>query len=350
MRKPAANRTSTFASLPSRAWSPSMASRPATSCGSRARSARKRSRSPRVRISRSRPPEAAAAASSRAAWSRARSRRLPQVLRGRRWSTRRDVSMSESPSLRSKFSPQGVFVATPNTWSATWPSCRRGRSTWPRRPRTQEVAAPEQGVRVEIDDGEPAVDAQRLRRNRSRSPGDPVQGRVQGAGPEQPQREREAQQPDESDPEAPSRHLHPRATGTGGPAHEDSIVGRPGSRPRASPGGGVDPGANVLISRARVAAPLPGAALSRRVPAMKVRPLHDRILVKRLDSEDQDQGRHHHPRHREGEAPGGARRRGGPGQGQRGRQGDAPRREEGRQGAVRQVLRERDHARRATST
>ena len=35
---------------------------------------------------------------------------------------------------------------------------------------------------------------------------------------------------------------------------------------------------------------------------MKVRPFHDRLLVKRVTSEEKTAGRHHHPRLRQGEA------------------------------------------------
>ena len=40
---------------------------------------------------------------------------------------------------------------------------------------------------------------------------------------------------------------------------------------------------------------------------MKIRPLHDRVLVKRVEERREDQGRHHHPRHRQGEAAARAR-------------------------------------------
>ena len=38
---------------------------------------------------------------------------------------------------------------------------------------------------------------------------------------------------------------------------------------------------------------------------VKLRPLHDRILVKRLEEKEEQPRQHHHPRFREGEAPGG---------------------------------------------
>src|SRR5438046_32006 len=59
----------------------------------------------------------------------------------------------------------------------------------------------------------------------------------------------------------------------------------------------------------------------------------------------EERGRHHHPRHGQGEAAGGEGGGGRPGQ-EGGRQGAVPRREGRRPGAVRQVRRHRDQARR----
>ena len=40
--------------------------------------------------------------------------------------------------------------------------------------------------------------------------------------------------------------------------------------------------------------------------AVQVRPLQDRVIVKRVEEkEERERRRHHHPRRREGEAPGG---------------------------------------------
>ena len=47
---------------------------------------------------------------------------------------------------------------------------------------------------------------------------------------------------------------------------------------------------------------------------MKIRPLGDRVLIKRVAEEEKTKGGHHHPRHRQGEAPGGQGRRGREGQ------------------------------------
>ena len=108
--------------------------------------------------------------------------------------------MSESPSLCSKFRPQGVLVATPKTWSATPPSWSRGRSTWPRRPAGQEVPVPDQGVGMEVDDDEARVDAAGLLRDGPGRAGHPVQDAVHRAGPE----EGEGGEPERSsDPQAP---------------------------------------------------------------------------------------------------------------------------------------------------
>ena len=79
---------------------------------------------------------------------------------------------------------------------------------------------------------------------------------------------------------------------------------------------------------------------------MKIRPLHDRILVKRLEDEAKTKGGIIIPDTAKEKPQEAHRHRGRARQGQRRRQGHAPRREEGRQGAVRQVLRQRDHARR----
>ena len=38
---------------------------------------------------------------------------------------------------------------------------------------------------------------------------------------------------------------------------------------------------------------------------MKFRPLHDRVVVRRVDAEEKTRRRHHHPRHRQGKAAGG---------------------------------------------
>ena len=38
---------------------------------------------------------------------------------------------------------------------------------------------------------------------------------------------------------------------------------------------------------------------------VNVTPLHDRVLVRRLEERGNREGRHHHPRHGQGEAPGG---------------------------------------------
>ena len=51
---------------------------------------------------------------------------------------------------------------------------------------------------------------------------------------------------------------------------------------------------------------------------MKIRPLYDRILIKRLESKETEEGRNHHPRYRQGEADGGGGRRRRQGQGERG--------------------------------
>jgi len=36
---------------------------------------------------------------------------------------------------------------------------------------------------------------------------------------------------------------------------------------------------------------------------MKFRPLHDRVVVKRIDAERKDRWRHHHSRHCQGKSP-----------------------------------------------
>ena len=79
---------------------------------------------------------------------------------------------------------------------------------------------------------------------------------------------------------------------------------------------------------------------------MKVRPLHDRVIVERLDEGEQKIGGHHHPGHRQGKAAAGQghRRRQGPDR--EGRQGHAARRQGRRHGAVRQVRRPGNQARR----
>ncbi|CAA9323424.1 MAG: Heat shock protein 60 family co-chaperone GroES, partial [uncultured Microvirga sp.] len=60
----------------------------------------------------------------------------------------------------------------------------------------------------------------------------------------------------------------------------------------------------------------------------------------------EDQGWHHHPRHRQGEAPGGRDRGGRPGRPRRSRQARRPGRESRRPRAVRQVVRHRGEDRR----
>ena len=56
----------------------------------------------------------------------------------------------------------------------------------------------------------------------------------------------------------------------------------------------------------------------------KFRPLHDRVVVKRIDAEEKSEGRHHHPRHRQGEAVAGPGRRRRPRRPRRVRQGHHP--------------------------
>ena len=62
---------------------------------------------------------------------------------------------------------------------------------------------------------------------------------------------------------------------------------------------------------------------------MKFRPLHDRVVVKRIDAEEKTVRRHHHSRHRQREALAGRDRRRRPGWPRRGRQAD-PDRPQGR--------------------
>ncbi len=79
---------------------------------------------------------------------------------------------------------------------------------------------------------------------------------------------------------------------------------------------------------------------------MTIRPLHDRILVKRLARAGQDRRRPLHPRHGQGEAAGGRGRRRRQRQGPGGRQAAPARGQGGRQGPVRQVLGHRSEDRR----
>ena len=159
------NPASSIASRPARsgpsAWAPSIASSPATRPGLSARRARNASRSAPERTSVSVPSERFAIASSwRPRWS-ARALRLRHVFAGQPRPRASSVMSSERSSLRSMFRCRGDFVATPNTWSATLPSISRGTSTWPRSPRRQKVATPEQRVGVEVDDGRGRVDLSR---------------------------------------------------------------------------------------------------------------------------------------------------------------------------------------------
>ena len=80
--------------------------------------------------------------------------------------------------------------------------------------------------------------------------------------------------------------------------------------------------------------------------ALKIRPLHDRIIVYAHRRGRAEGRRHHHPRQREGKAPAGQGRRGRQGQDREGRQGHAARRQGRRHHPVRQVLRPGDQARR----
>ena len=56
---------------------------------------------------------------------------------------------------------------------------------------------------------------------------------------------------------------------------------------------------------------------------MKFRPLHDRVVVRRIDARREDQGWHHHPGYRQGEAARGRNRRRRPGRPRRERQARA---------------------------
>ena len=80
---------------------------------------------------------------------------------------------------------------------------------------------------------------------------------------------------------------------------------------------------------------------------VKIRPLHDRILVKRLEEQEEQARRHHHPRHRQGEAPGGQghRRRATARSTDDGKK-HPPRRQGRRPHPLRQVLRHRGQDRR----
>ena len=64
-------------------------------------------------------------------------------------------------SLRSMLRWRGDLVLAANTWSATLPSIRRGTSTCPRSPRSQQVATPQQRVRVEVHHAERLVEGPR---------------------------------------------------------------------------------------------------------------------------------------------------------------------------------------------
>ena len=46
---------------------------------------------------------------------------------------------------------------------------------------------------------------------------------------------------------------------------------------------------------------------------MKFRPLHDRVVVRRVEAEEKTKGRHHHPGYGEGKAEGGEMVAAGPG-------------------------------------
>ena len=61
----------------------------------------------------------------------------------------------------------------------------------------------------------------------------------------------------------------------------------------------------------------------RIVPMSKIRPLHDRVIVKRVKEEEKSKGGHHHPRHGQGEADRGRGRRRRQRQGPGGRQASA---------------------------
>ena len=58
---------------------------------------------------------------------------------------------------------------------------------------------------------------------------------------------------------------------------------------------------------------------------MKFRPLHDRVVVRRLDRRGKDEGRHHHSGHRQGEAARGRDHRRRPRRPRRERQADPAR-------------------------
>ncbi len=79
-----------------------------------------------------RPAERAAIASARAARWSARGSSRRQVAGGHPWAIASSVTSSDRSSLRSIFRCRGDLVVTARTCSATFPSIRRGTSTWPR--------------------------------------------------------------------------------------------------------------------------------------------------------------------------------------------------------------------------
>src|SRR5438445_7482584 len=81
---------------------------------------------------------------------------------------------------------------------------------------------------------------------------------------------------------------------------------------------------------------------------MKVRPLGDRVMVKRIRRGRENQGRNYHPGHGKGKASGGQSGCRRAGQARR-RQADRARGQSRRQDPVRQVLGKRDQARGAKS-
>ena len=135
---------------------PSIARNAAVIAGSFARRARYASRSARVSMGVRAPADPAAIARSRDARWRARARVLLQVTRGHRWASASSVTSSVRSSLRSRFALRGTFVEAAIPTIATPPSTRRGTSTCPNGA-AAEVAAPQQGVGVQVDDGQPAV-------------------------------------------------------------------------------------------------------------------------------------------------------------------------------------------------
>ena len=67
--------------------------------------------------------------------------------------------------------PAATSSRPPNTWSATLPSISRGTSTWPRVAAKEQVPAPEQRIRVEVDDRRCRVDVPRSLGHRVRRRG-----------------------------------------------------------------------------------------------------------------------------------------------------------------------------------